>query len=136
MVAPLVELPVGRRAWLEVLERDPDALVSQSPEWIEALTHTGPWCDATRMFRSEHGRIVVPMVHRRWTSARGFHASPPAARGFGGIVAEGGLTEGALASVLAVLSSPAPVSLSFRPNPMHAEMWAAATQASAPPAWW
>src|SRR4051794_18743727 len=46
---PLVEVPVDRREWLEVLARDPDALVSQSPAWIEAVTRTGPWRNAARM---------------------------------------------------------------------------------------
>jgi hypothetical protein len=81
------------------------------------------------MFRGPSGnRIVVPMVHRRWTSPRGINASPPASRGFGGIIAEGGLTADDLTLVLGELCRHASITLSFRPNPLQAAMWADATK--------
>jgi hypothetical protein len=120
----VVEVPLTRTAWDEVVAADPDALVTQSAAWTGAVARVGRWRDVSRMFETRHGRVVVPMVRHRSTSGIvAIDASLPHAHGFGGIVAEGGTRADDLAAVLAVLASERRLRLAVRPNPLHEESW-------------
>jgi hypothetical protein len=108
-----------RRLWSRVLEADPQALVTQSPEWIDALVSLGTWRDATRLWESADGRLVVLPLARRASVL----ASPPGSWGFGGIVAEGGVTRTDIHMVLTDLRSQRALAQSIRPNPLLAAAW-------------
>jgi len=120
----LVEVPITRTAWDEVVASDPDALVTQTAAWTSAVTRSGRWHDMSRMFETPRGRIVVPMVRRRATSGiTAIDASLPHAHGFGGIVAEHGTRTDDLAAILHALGTERRLRLSIRPNPLHDESW-------------
>ena len=120
----VVEVPLSRTGWEEVVRADPDALVTQTPDWTAAVTRVGRWRDVSRMFDTPHGRVVVPIVrHRSSPSAAAIDASLPPAYGFGGMVSEGGIHAEDLAAVLAALGSERRLRLSIRPNPLHEQAW-------------
>src|SRR3954462_5476093 len=58
-------IPATRRLWASIADGDPDALVSQTPEWVDVLCRSG-YEDATRAYWAADGsRMVLPLVRRR-----------------------------------------------------------------------
>ncbi len=96
-----VTTPAPPGAWREVLESDPEALVSQTPEWIAALCRDGRYEDASRLYELPGGRrAVLPMVRRRGLPRRcAIEASLPPACGIGGLVASVGVRRADVATV-------------------------------------
>jgi hypothetical protein len=106
---------------------DPDALVTQSPDWIDAICAARRWQNRSRMYETPDGRLaVVPLVA---DPRLRLLMSPPEACGFGGIVAEGGVRRSDIRAILADLGQLPAVRCSIRPNPLHAEAWATAADA-------
>ena len=124
-----VTTPVPRDVWEEVVAADPQALVCQTPQWIDALTACGH-SDASRLYETPSGgRLVLPLVRRGRLRPAGLSplASMPDAWGMGGLIADVRLEAADLAAVVADLRSlPAP-SVRVRPNPFHARVWEEAT---------
>ena len=120
----LVELPVTARAWDEVVSSDPDALVTQTRPWMRAIVRLGGWQDASRLFETERGRILLPLARRRgtrgWTA---IEASQPHALGFGGLVAERGVSHADVRAVLNHLRTERRLRITIRPNPRQAAAW-------------
>jgi hypothetical protein len=113
-----VTAPAPRAAWREVLAADPEALVTQSPEWMVALRTQG-YEDASRLYEMPWGtRLVLPLVRRR-----GRLASLPNAWGMGGLLADAPLTARDVAAVVDDLAAQRALSVAIRPNPLHAEAW-------------
>jgi Acetyltransferase (GNAT) domain len=126
-VALRITSPAPRDAWADLLEADADALVSQSPEWIDAMCKAGSYADASRLYETARGiRLLLPLVRRTgiWPSMYAPRASMPRAWGMGGLLIEGHATEAELNAVAADLASDPAVRTSVRPNPMHADRWA------------
>jgi hypothetical protein len=123
-----VTSPAPPDAWREVLASDPEALVTQSPEWTEALCAAGRHVDASRLYELPGGRrVVLPMVRRRGLpGAFAVEASLPAAWGIGGVVAQGGARPGDIAAVFSELASRRAIRTSITPSPLQAQDWAAA----------
>ena len=123
---------MSRAHWEAVWRSDPDALPTQQPRWMDALCSGGSWIDATRSYRAADGRcIVVPLARRRGAGSHGVEASMPAHWGFGGIVAEGGVTPDDLRIALDDLTARAVLRQSIRPNPRHGRLYRAAAPARA-----
>lgn len=120
--------PAPRRAWRELIAADPDALPTQSPEWLDSLCANGRYVDASQCYELSDGRrALLPMVRREnrsgWASTLD---SMPASWGFGGLLVEGGVTAEAVSAVVDDLVTQAPLRVHLRPNPLHADVWAAA----------
>ncbi len=83
--------PAPRLEWLDVLEADADALVTQTPEWLDSMCASGPYEDASRLYYTTSGhRLVLPMVRvRHLPKPVAIEASFPASWGMGGLLAEG-----------------------------------------------
>ncbi|MDQ6777882.1 MAG: GNAT family N-acetyltransferase [Actinomycetota bacterium] len=124
-----VTSPAPRAAWLQTLEGDSDALVTQSPAWIDALCAVGGHADASRLYTLADGRhLVLPLVRRRRVPrVLAPRSSLPPAWGMGGILATGGVSPEDVAVVFADLATRPGVRTSVRPNPLHADAWAAAS---------
>jgi hypothetical protein len=91
---------------------------------LDALCSGGSWADATRSYRSADGRrIVLPLARRRGVGAHGIEASMPTHWGFGGIVAEGGVTPDDVRLVLRDLAARPVLRQSLRPNPLHGRLY-------------
>lgn len=115
--------PVSRLDWQSVFESDPDAMPSQSPEWADALTSTGKWRIASRMFVTPgKRRIVLPLVR---VGLPGLAGEMSMARhwGYGGLLAEGGVTAEDVALVASNLTLPGLAYFRIRPNPLQAHLW-------------
>jgi hypothetical protein len=127
----LVASPAPRDTWREVVAQDPEALPSQTPEWVDTLPPR--WADASRIYVAGDGRrVVVPMARNR----HGRHVvqiagSYPHGLGYGGAIADGGVTPDLLSSVVAELDREPHTSLTVWPNPVQAARWDAAV----PTAW-
>ncbi|MEJ2870563.1 GNAT family N-acetyltransferase [Actinomycetospora sp. OC33-EN08] len=77
----------SRTVHQEVYDADPDAVVTQSPAFADALATRG-YRDASRLYTLADGRrLVLPLVSRRGGLAE---QSFPYAWGYGGAVVEGG----------------------------------------------
>jgi Acetyltransferase (GNAT) domain len=121
-----VTTPAPRSAWHELLEGDSDALVSQSPGWVDALCADGSHEDASLLYQAaDGGRFLLPLVRRRgpWPQALGPRASMPHAWGMGGLLSARRPARGDLTGMAAGLAADPAIRTSIRPNPLHAELW-------------
>ena len=117
-----------RMAWRELVAADPQALPTQSPEWLDCLCADGKYVDASRLYETSDGRrVLLPMVRRAWGAGRTtvWH-SMPSAWGFGGLVTDASVTPDLVSSVVDDLVSRRALRVHVRPNPLHAEAWATA----------
>ena len=129
-----VTSPAPRSAWLQVHEADPDALIPQSPAWVDAMCASERVEDASRLYETQHGaRIILPMVRRTgvWPSRIAPQASMPMAWGMGGMVVEGEPTESEFAAIVADVASWPALRTQVRPNPIHDDHWRAAGELGA-----
>ncbi|MCU1368972.1 MAG: hypothetical protein JWO77_166 [Ilumatobacteraceae bacterium] len=125
--APAVVVsPAPRAAWSACYEADPTALPTQSPAWLRAMEATGDWRDASRHYSFADGtELVLPLVQRRGPMGPLSRSSMPDAWGFGGVVGVDPQTEH-LAAVIEDLREIRTGWVRIRPNPLHADRWAAA----------
>ena len=116
--------PAPRTDWRRVVADDPLALPEHTPEWVDALCSTGPYADATRLYRFPDGRdLVLPLVRRTGvTGLGGWLLSYPPAWGMGGLLGEG-VDAPAAAAVLDDLRSLRVQRLSIRPDPLRSHLW-------------
>ena len=133
MEAMHVTSPAPRELWEAALASDPNALVSQTPAWIDCICSYGGYEDASRLYELAGGRrLVVPMVRRRnLPGPLAWEASMPPNWEAGGIVASGGVRPGDVAAVVEDLSGRAVIRTSLRPSPRDAPQWAAARPTAA-----
>ncbi|MFJ9378721.1 GNAT family N-acetyltransferase [Streptomyces sp. NPDC101455] len=87
-----VSSPVARDIWLDAVAADPEALVTQTPGWFDAMAEAHPYQDASRCYQWESGRrLILPAVRRRWTTpSRSAELAWPTDWGIGGVLAPGG----------------------------------------------
>lgn len=120
-----VVCPAPREAWDSVCLEDPDVLPTQQPAWTDAVCASGRFVDASRLYRIPDGRrLVLPMVRQRIGGRIGVEASMPTHWGFGGLIADGGVTGADVRLVLDDLASRPLLRQSLRPNPRHGHLYA------------
>ncbi len=136
-VAVSVVSPAPRDVWRRVVESDPYALVTQTPEWLDAMVEVTGSIDASRWYLTEDGRdLVLPLVRRRFGGSRALHSSFSEGWGIGGILSPGGLEESEARLVMADLAEQPALRILLRGNPLLARSWwagAAEVGASARP---
>ncbi|MDX6664336.1 MAG: hypothetical protein QOG68_542, partial [Solirubrobacteraceae bacterium] len=121
--------PVPHADWRELLAVDGEALVAQSPEWVDAVCAGGDYENASRLYETSRGtRLVLPMVRRRgpWPAALAPRYSMPHAWGMGGLLADRPVKPEDIAEVVADLASGPALRTAIRPNPLHGQLWATA----------
>ncbi|WP_232234703.1 GNAT family N-acetyltransferase [Actinoplanes sp. N902-109] len=125
-----VVTPAPRDVWTGALAADPDAVVTQSPDWLSCLGSRG-YADASRLYEFPDGtRIVVPLAARRRAGVRLSEESWPYGWGYGGALVTGGpLTPRHAAAVLADLARRPVLRAALVPMPLAAGTW----EAAAPP---
>ncbi len=126
-----VTSPAPRALWRELLRADPEALPTQSPEWLDCLCALERYEDASRLYAFDDGReLLLPLVKRRGVPPSfSVQASFPHAWGMGGVVSRGEVTKEHLAAVFADLAATPSLSVSLLPNPRHGALWRAAAPA-------
>lgn len=123
-----VVTPAPRAVWQAVHDADPDALVSQTPDWLDCICAVAGYADESRLYDFGSGRhVVLPLAARaRLPNALAVRASPPRAWGMGGAVAPGGARAEEVAAIFADLHAGRGLRTLVRPNPLHDPLWAAA----------
>lgn len=120
--------PAPRDVWKDVFDADPNALVFQTPEWVDCICASGRYEDASCLYELPDARqLVLPMVRRsglpeRLTRQASFFSS----WGMGGLLAPGDLRYEDVVSVFSDLRERRVLRTSLRPNPLAADVWAAA----------
>jgi CelD/BcsL family acetyltransferase involved in cellulose biosynthesis len=129
----LVARPAPRAVWEAVFQADPWALETQSPAWTDAMCDGPGYVDASRLYETSEGRVLVLPVLRRGRCRRGLgiESSNPPHCGVGGLVAPGGAKAQEIAAVFGELDEGRLLSQSLYPNPIVAAEWAAAAPARA-----
>ncbi len=83
-----VIIPAPRQQWSNMLDRDPNATIFQTPEWLDAMCRSEGYEDASRLYETADGRqFILPLVRRRLFRAFSVEESMPGAWGMGGLVA-------------------------------------------------
>ncbi|HWE61422.1 MAG TPA: hypothetical protein VHB98_06905, partial [Chloroflexota bacterium] len=123
-----VTSPAPRALWQHTLEADREALVFQTPAWLDAICALGGYEDASRLYELPGGRrLVLPLVRRSGLpTVMTTQASMPHSWGMGGLVAPGGVRSEDVAAVFADLAGLPVLRTSVRPNPLAGPAWAAA----------
>lgn len=124
---------VPRDVWEAVLASDPAANVHQSPAWLDAMRATGGYVDASRLYESPDGRLLILPMVRRCGLSRVLPAleSMPAPWGTGGIVAsDGDLRPEDVAAVLRDLRAGTAMRLRIRPENAALLPWQSAEMPS------
>jgi Acetyltransferase (GNAT) domain len=114
--------PAPRDVWGEVLEADPRALVSHTPDWTDIVCAITGARDVSRLYEFGDGtRMVLPLV-RSTRGAYPLEASFPAAWGFGGLIGPEPSAE-QVREVVEELRSRSVVRTRVRPNPLNGSVW-------------
>jgi GNAT acetyltransferase-like protein len=118
----------ARPAWHEALAADGDALVSQTPAWIDAVCASTGYDDVTRAYETDDGRrLVLPLMRRAHVPvALASEQSLPFGWGSGGLVATGRVSRADVAAVLADLARRPTLATHMRPSPAADGLWAGA----------
>jgi hypothetical protein len=116
----------ARAAWLRALPKDPNALVSQTPAWMDCICASGRYVDASRAYRAADGHeLVLPLARRRLAGRAGPVSSMPFGWGTGGLVSSRGwVSADDVAGVVADLERQLSILIAVRPSPATAEAWA------------
>lgn len=104
---PAVTSPVPRPVWESLVHSDPDALVTQSLAWRDAVFADGRYQDVSRLYEFASGeQVAVPLARPRWLPPwAAMAASWPRDWGVGGpICADGSISTAQAAAVLADLA--------------------------------
>jgi len=122
-----VTTPAPRDVWREVLQADPEALVSQTPELLDCICRVDGYHDASRLYETSDGRqLIIPLVRRNGLpTALATQASFPNSWGIGGIIAKGPIRAADITAILSDLGGEPFLRTSIRPNPLAGEIWAA-----------
>jgi hypothetical protein len=119
--------PAPRTAWTEVLDTDPLAVPTQTPEWTDLTCRATGGRDASRLYEFRDGRVaVLPVVARRFAGVRLTEESMPYGFGYGGLVVPDGKPAAEeVAAVLDDLARRPVVRAALTPSPVAAGEWSA-----------
>lgn len=122
-----VTSPVPRAVWRELYRADPEAVPSQSPEWLDCVGAYRGWEDASRLYTFADGQqLLLPLVRRiGLPDPLSFRASLPPTWGVGGVIARREPTADDLAAVYADLAASPGLSVRILPNPRQGALWRA-----------
>ncbi len=114
------------------MRADPEALPYQSPQWIEAACAATGSANVSRTYTSPDGKehVLPLLLKRRFLKAFSSASSMPSAWGMGGLIGNAPATTELVRAVFDDLRQLGLQSISIRPNPRQAEIWAEARPAS------
>jgi hypothetical protein len=119
--------------WNAIVDGSDEALAFHRREWVETVAeHTGGR-DISRVYERHGRRVIVPLIRvGGWVGRAGVAASLPYGWGFGGVLAEGRVTDSDVRMVIDDLSGVGLTRVSLRPNPLAAAAWANGMPAGTP----
>lgn len=117
--------PAPRLDWDDLWHSDPLALPTQGPDWMQAVTASDRFVDASRLYSFSDGIVaLLPLFSRKGFPAMlQSLASPPAAWGYGGLLSNRPLTTDHYRLVTADLESIKALQVAIRPNPFCSTGW-------------
>ena len=119
--------------WNAVVDASDEGLAFHRREWVEAVAAYSGGLDISRVYERDGRRIIVPLVRVGGLIGRaGIAASLPYGWGFGGVLADGRVTEADIRMVVGDLATVGLTRVSLRPNPLAASAWAAAMPVGTP----
>ncbi len=120
-----VTSPAPREVWRRLLEHDPEALPSQSPDWLDCICTYQGYRDASRLYTLADGQqLLLPVVKRKYVpDFASVQASLPHAWGTGGVLTQQPLGPEELAAVFEDLASQPFLSMGIVPNPRQGKLW-------------
>lgn len=127
-----VTAPAPRAPWQRLVDADPEAVPSQTPDWLDCICRAGTYTDVSRLYTMPDGRqLVLPLVRRAHRPSRlATEASQPVGWGTGGLVAAGGdVRPEDVAAVFRDLAEGPALRTSVRPCPRCAATYAAGAPA-------
>jgi len=121
--------PAPREVWDRLIATDQHSLPSQTRQWLDAICAVTGLRDASRLYETRDGRLLVlPLIRRGALGVSLVEASLPYGWGPGGIVAEGGrLLPDDIRAVFADLMGRRVQRVTVRPGPATASIWEQAT---------
>ncbi|MGH3524413.1 MAG: GNAT family N-acetyltransferase [Mycobacterium sp.] len=123
--------PAPREIWEEMAHGDPDAVVTQTPAWLDCVCHDGTFRDASRLYEFTSGRkVVLPLARRSWLpQLLAIEASWPFDWGVGGFITSGGsLSTEEAGAILDDLATRAVLRVSVRIHPPVHPVWTGVSQ--------
>lgn len=123
--------PVSHQTWSEVFAKDTSATPFQSPQWMSAITGSGHFLDASRVYSMPGGHVVLPLLATGLMGVSLSAASMAHGLGAGGLVADFPLTVQMVREIVADLGALPYLRLSIRPNALQADLW----EQAVPPTW-
>ncbi|GAB5491928.1 MAG: hypothetical protein Phog2KO_21430 [Phototrophicaceae bacterium] len=118
--------PSPRDMWEQILKIDPDTLITQTPQWTDAMCEFGRYSDASRYYKMVDGnQIIMPLVRKN--SAPPFlrmQSSLPNSWGMGGFLSTQPMTTEHFQAIFKDLKSQPAIQTTIRPNPLHSDKWA------------
>lgn len=123
-----VTSPAPREVWRTLYQQDPEALPSQSFEWLDCLCAFSGYQDASRLYEFSDGQqLLMPNVRRTGLPVQlSIQASLPHAWGMGGVLAKRELRLEDLVAIFDDLAKSPFLSTSLVPNPQQGKLWQAA----------
>jgi len=126
MLGTAIVVPAPPDEWARVVAADADGLITQTPEWVAAVSEVRGGRDATRLYRWPDGTTaVLPLVRRGWGRAAVLE-SMPYAWGFGGLLTDSPVTPEMATTVFGDLQRAGVLRVHLRPNPLHIDAWSSA----------
>lgn len=115
----------ARQAWAHALPMDSDALVSQTPAWMDCVCASGRYEDVTRAYEAEDGhQLILPLARRRLPRPVSAVSSMPFGWGTGGLISSRGrISADDVASVVPDLAREPSLLVALRPSPAVAGAW-------------
>src|SRR5215212_3076167 len=126
---PIAVGAAARPTWHRTLATDPNALVSQTPTWLDCACAVGGFEDATRAYRTGDGsHLVLPLARRRVVPpAPGTASSMPFGWGTGGLVStDGRVSADDVSAIAEDLVDQGYLVATVKPSPATSEAWAGA----------
>ena len=119
--------PQARSTWRHALEHDRDAVMSQTPEWMDCVCASGAYEDATRAYVTSDGHhVVLPLARRRMLRRPMVASSMPFGWGTGGpISSRGHVSSHDVAGVVQDVVRQHALLIGVRPCPATSSAWAA-----------
>jgi hypothetical protein len=120
-----VRSPAPRDLWDRLVASDPRSLPSQTPAWTDAVCAVDGLQDASRLYETADGRLLVlPLVRRRLLGMPIAEASLPHGWGPGGLVAgDGPALPADVRAVVADLADRRVPLVTLRPSPATGKVW-------------
>lgn len=121
--------PAPRDVWQALFDADEEAVPYQHPDWFDSLCLAGHYQDISRLYQTEDGRqFILPLVrHRGIPLFLNPAASMPESWGMGGLIGAMNIHPSDIPLVFNDLTRLPYPSISIRPNPRLAALWAAAS---------